>query len=166
MLDDNPDGTTTEHLETERTTVAREIVDSLSAEGLSLRDATLNAIYEAIRVQVEAGCAIDVSALLRSEDQAMVEAVSSLLAEEYRLDGWERMGVPVRDFSAVAAAYTRDLVLRYQDAYLRTRMAEVQGEFSQENPLSDTQREALMEEWKTLLEIRTRLSKELGNRVV
>ena len=76
------------------------------------------------------------------------------------------MGVPVRDFSAVAAAYTRDLVLRYQDAYLRTRMAEIQGEFSQENPLSDTQREALMEEWKTLLEIRTRLSKELGNRVV
>ena len=45
-------------------------------------------------------------------------------------------------------------------------MAELQGEFSQENPLSDSQREALMEEWKTLLEIRSRLSKELGNRVV
>ena len=166
VLDDNPDGTTTEHLETERTTVAREIVDSLSAEGISLRDATLNAIYQAIRVQVGADCAIDVSALLRSEDQAVVEAVSSLLAEEYHLDGWERMGVPVRDFSDVASAYTRDLVLRYQDAYLRTRMAELQGEFSQENPLSDSQREALMEEWKTLLEIRSRLSKELGNRVV
>ena len=166
VLDDNPDGTTTEHLETERTTIAREIVDSLSAEGISLRDATLNAIYQAIRVQVGADCAIDVSALLRREDQAVVEAVSSLLAEEYHLDGWERMGVPVRDFSDVASAYTRDLVLRYQDAYLRTRMAELQGEFSQENPLSDSQREALMEEWKTLLEIRSRLSKELGNRVV
>ena len=165
VLDDNPDGTTTEHLETERTTVAREIVDSLSAEGLSLRDPTLNAIYQAIRMQVGAGCAIDVSALLRSEDQAVVEAVSSL-AEEYRLDGWERMGVPVRDFSDVASAYTRDLVLRYQDAYLRTRMAELQGEFSQKNTLSDPQREALMEEWKALLEIRDRLGKELGNRVV
>ena len=165
VLQEHPDGTQSEHTDTYRTTVAREIVDALAVDGIVLQDQTLRTVYDGIRMFVAADKPVDPSELLRIEDPQVVGAVSALLSEEYNLAGWQRMGVPVRDFSDVAAAYTRDLILRYREAHVRKFIAEASARLA-DPQLSPEEAEQVKEDLKRFTEIRFRLNKELGGRVV
>ena len=165
VLQGHPDGTQSEHTDTYRTTVAREIVDALAVDGIVLQDQTLRTVYDGIRMFVAADKPVDPSELLRIEDPQVVGAVSALLAEEYNLAGWQRMGVPVRDFSDVAAAYTRDLILRYRETHVRKFIAEASARLA-DPQLSPEEAEQVKEDLKRFTEIRFRLNKELGGRVV
>ena len=148
-----------------RRAVAREIVDALAVDGIVLQDDTLRTVYDGIKMFLAAGRPIDPSELLRVEDTQVVGAVSALLAEEYSLAGWQRMGVPVRDFSDVAAAYTRDLILRYREVHVRKFIAEAAARLA-DPELDPAEAERVKEDLKRFTEIRFRLNKELGGRVV
>lgn len=159
------DGPPEQKRPTYRTTVAREIMDSLDVDGITLRDKALGNIYDNLKTAVAAGDPISTTSLLRSEDPEVIAAVSALITEEHQLAGWERMGVPVRDFAAVADVYTRDIVLRYREAHVRALIADICTSLSDaETP--PEKKEELKQTLMRLTEIRRRLNEELGGRVV
>ena len=159
------DGPPEQKRPTYRTTVAREIMDSLDVDGITLRDKALGNIYDNLKTAVAAGDPISTTSLLRSEDPEVIAAVSALTTEEHQLAGWERMGVPVRDFAAVADVYTRDIVLRYREAHVRALIADICTSLSDaETP--PEKKEELKQTLMRLTEIRRRLNEELGGRVV
>ena len=165
LQEENPDGTHSERIGTYRTTIAQEIVQALDEDGIVLRNETLRTVYQGIKSFVVAGKALDSSELLRVDDPEAVAVISSFLADEYILAGWQRMGVPVRDFGQVAPAYTRDLVLRYREVHVQRIIAETSARLS-DSELSLEEAEGIKQDLKRFTEIRFRLNKELGGRVV
>lgn len=159
------DGAPEQKRPTYRTTVAREIMDSLDVDGITLRDKALGNIYDSLKTVVAAGDPISTTSLLRSEDPEVIASVSALITEEHQLAGWERMGVPVRDFAAVADVYTRDIVLRYREAHVRALIADICASLSDAGT-SPEKKEELKQTLMRLTEIRRRLNEELGGRVV
>lgn len=165
VREEEPSGSVREHVDTYRTTIAREIMDSLAVDGITLRDKALENIYNSIKAVVAAGNAIDPSELLKADDPEVIGMVSSLISEDHQLAGWERMGVPVRDFPSVAAAYTRDIVLRYREAHVKAIIADISAQLADPQTAPEDL-ESLKQTLMRLTEIRRRLNEELGGRVV
>ena len=165
VREEEPSGSVREHVDTYRTTIAREIMDSLAVDGITLRDKALENIYNSIKAVVAAGNPIDPSELLKADDPEVIGMVSSLISEDHQLAGWERMGVPVRDFASVAAAYTRDIVLRYREAHVKAIIADISAQLADPQTAPEDL-ESLKQTLMRLTEIRRRLNEELGGRVV
>lgn len=165
VREEEPSGTVREHVDTYRTTIAREIMDSLAVDGITLRDKALENIYNSIKAVVAAGNHIDPSELLKTDDPEVIGMVSSLISEDHQLAGWDRMGVPVRDFTSVAVAYTRDIVLRYREAHVKAIIADISAQLSDPQTAPEDL-EGLKQTLMRLTEIRRRLNEELGGRVV
>ena len=165
VREEEPSGSVREHVDTYRTTIAREIMDSLAVDGITLRDKALENIYNSIKSVVAAGNPIDPSELLKADDPQVIGMVSSLISEDYQLAGWDRMGVPVRDFTSVAATYTRDIVLRYREAHVKAIIADISAQLADPQTAPEDL-ESLKQTLMRLTEIRRRLNEELGGRVV
>lgn len=165
VREEEPSGSVREHIDTYRTTIAREIMDSLAVDGITLRDKALENIYDSIKAVVAAGNPIDPSELLKADDPEVIGMVSSLISEDYQLAGWDRMGVPVRDFTSVAAAYTRDIVLRYREAHVKAIIADISAQLADPQTAPEDL-DSLKQTLMRLTEIRRRLNEELGGRVV
>ena len=147
------------------TTVAREVIDSLKADGITFTDATLAAIYEGITKAYDAGEDISHHIFLTSDNTDIITAVSDIMADSPALHNWNKVGVDVIDFKYIAHTYTRDLILRYRVVMVDKMIKETEKEISQLQG-EGKHDEELIKKLMMLKNISTRLNKELGGRVV
>ena len=145
------------------TTVAREVIDSLKADGITFTDATLAAIYEGITKAYDAGEDISHHIFLTSDNTDVITAVSDIMADSPALH--HKVGVDVIDFKYIAHTYTRDLILRYRIMMVDKMIKEAEKEISQLQG-EGKHDEELIKKLLMLKNISTRLNKELGGRVV
>ncbi|MBR4402825.1 MAG: DNA primase [Flavobacteriales bacterium] len=147
------------------TTVVEEVIDSLSADGISFTDSTLSIVYNGIKSAYDAGEEISHHLFLTSDNTDVITAVSDIMTDSPVLHKWDKVGIDITEYKYVAHTYTRDLILRYRVVMVDKMIKEACDELSRVESEGGYDEE-LIKKLMLLRSISTRLNKELGGRVV
>lgn len=147
------------------TTVAREVIDSLTADGINFTDSTLSIVYNGIKSAYDAGEEISHHLFLTSDNTDVITAVSDIMTDSPALHKWDKVGIDITEYKYVAHTYTRDLILRYRVVMVDKMIKEACDELSRVESEGGYDEE-LIKKLMLLRNISTRLNKELGGRVV
>ena len=147
------------------TTVAREVIDSLTADGINFTDSVLSIVYNGIKTAYEAGEEISHHLFLTSDNTEVITAVSDIMTDSPALHKWDKVGIDITEYKYIAHTYTRDLILRYRVMMVEKMIKDTCDELSQMESEGGYDEE-LIKKLMLLRSISTRLNKELGGRVV
>ncbi|MBQ5815462.1 MAG: DNA primase [Flavobacteriales bacterium] len=147
------------------TTVAREVIDSLTADGINFTDSTLSIVYNGIKSAYDAGEEISHHLFLTSDNTDVITAVSDIMTDSPALHKWDKVGIDITEYKYIAHTYTRDLILRYRVVMVDKMIKEACDELSRVESEGGYDEE-LIKKLMLLRNISTRLNKELGGRVV
>ena len=147
------------------TTVAREVIDSLTADGINFTDSVLSIVYNGIKTAYEAGEEISHHLFLTSDNTDVITAVSDIMTDSPALHKWDKVGIDITEYKYIAHTYTRDLILRYRVMMVEKMIKDTCDELSQLESEGGYDEE-LIKKLMLLRNISTRLNKELGGRVV
>ena len=147
------------------TTVAREVIDSLTADGINFTDSVLSIVYNGIKTAYEAGEEISHHLFLTSDNTDVITAVSDIMTDSPALHKWDKVGIDITEYKYIAHTYTRDLILRYRVMMVEKMIKDTCDELSQMESEGGYDEE-LIKKLMLLRSISTRLNKELGGRVV
>jgi len=145
-------------------TVAQYIISDILEDGTSFTNPRFQLVYDACLEHLQThDSAPEPTWYVRQENEDLAQINAEILTDEVLSKNWEKRGIFVVTPVDRIAQHTEQVVLRFKNAKLKTRLEEVRK--SLENELPEEESKKLMEEFKSLNAIRQAINTKL-NRVV